>query len=561
MDKYREIIESNLFDIEDSCSSPSDLSYLKRAIDSVVTRFQSLIKQCGDDSASSKENKSKINEEKKFQRRRPVYIVLPTDGKPFKKLAKKQEIDTNHCGCCCCHVQYPKCEYQPPSNDVQTTSKDVQTTSSSTDPSPIIKATKNAYEHQKTQPKSNSTKEEIHEQICHLCGSHFRQDDKYRDYTKETTNCEKQATFVCPPTSSPSPPPPLLPPPQACSCFCQRQFRPFETKFVEEVKKTVKPKSKPRNSKKNGSTLSSPDDIFHNLKLTNDDFPTSDVTTDDCNQCHSTSCELWNHYIPVLENLKEKKHATTDVIILLGPEEFYAHKVVLSAYSEYFHYHLLKNDRHCFDITAEGVTVRGFHLAMKWMYSGQVEMTEENIGHLWTVAKRLGIRRLCKLCKQQLRKMIRQHGKEIVEKLIGDQLGVDDDCAVVVLEKEKVTKEKKCPCAKTRASANVKCLLKSQDFVNWSSSQMTRFLSHNELRVTSEKQVFDMAAAWLRHNWPERKDYVTQITNCVRFSSMTRNEIMESFTQDGNQILWTNKDVVTNVLIAYLGNNILANKS
>lgn len=65
-------------------------------------------------------------------------------------------------------------------------------------------------------------------------------------------------------------------------------------------------------------------------------------------------------------------------------------------------------------------------------------------------------------------------------------------------------------------------VMESEEFLLLPVNQLIDIISSDELNVRSEEQVFKAVMAWVRHNVPERRQYLSQVRRKKTISSFPR---------------------------------------
>ena len=102
-------------------------------------------------------------------------------------------------------------------------------------------------------------------------------------------------------------------------------------------------------------------------------------------------CLKWNHFqsnfCDQLKPLKEEEHFVDVTLVAEDGQDVNAHKVILSMCSPFFK-NVLKNKKHPHPlIYMKGVTISVLKLLISFIYDGEVNVHQEELGHFLTVAK------------------------------------------------------------------------------------------------------------------------------------------------------------------------------
>ena len=94
------------------------------------------------------------------------------------------------------------------------------------------------------------------------------------------------------------------------------------------------------------------------------------------------------------------EHSFSDVVVVVDGKEFYCHRIILAAASDFFKA-ALKSDMvegQQKRITLQDMSVDTFSTLLTWMYSGKNALTEENIFDVWEAADMLQIKFIIPQC-------------------------------------------------------------------------------------------------------------------------------------------------------------------
>lgn len=118
--------------------------------------------------------------------------------------------------------------------------------------------------------------------------------------------------------------------------------------------------------------------------------------------------QVAKHSNKVLEGLNDlrEQNILIDITIRISNFKYHAHKVVLSACSDYFRAMFNENmlEARNDSVTLYDISAKGFQLLLNYMYTSQLELNEENVEDVLEVAVYLQIDHVINKCSEFLEK-------------------------------------------------------------------------------------------------------------------------------------------------------------
>ncbi|CAN8005988.1 unnamed protein product, partial [Ixodes hexagonus] len=207
---------------------------------------------------------------------------------------------------------------------------------------------------------------------------------------------------------------------------------------------------------------------------------------------------------PTVTGLQCRRNENPDVLVSLGNANFPCHRAVLSLHSQYFK-RILKANPRTQKLEIQGVSGDAFRVLLDYMYSGKLHMTCQNVGKLYVTASILRVPRVKHKCS-----------KVGVSSLPSKEMLTACDAAVTHRTFYVIA-----PCLPSMNPSNLESAVispkMSDDFIYIT----TIHLSHR-----LEMVIFLAALHWLNHNYLEHEAHVLRVLQCVRFSTMTSEELL-----------------------------------
>ena len=201
-----------------------------------------------------------------------------------------------------------------------------------------------------------------------------------------------------------------------------------------------------------------------------------------------------------MNGLRQERHLC-DVILKVGSREISAHRLVLSACSQYFcamfTNHMLESKQEY--VTLSDIDENSVEEIVDFTYTGQISIHEDNVQHLLKAASILQLSEIvgacCTFLKGQLHStnclgiatFAQAHGCTSLGKRAMEY--VQDNFAEVV---------------------------EGEEFLQLNLDNILALLDSDLIQVTSEECVFEAMYKWLQHELPARRPHTLSLLHCIR---------------------------------------------
>ena len=218
-----------------------------------------------------------------------------------------------------------------------------------------------------------------------------------------------------------------------------------------------------------------------------------------------------------LHMLRRQDHLCDVTLVTKDDKEFKAHRNVLSAASPFF-YKLLQSDM---KENREGIVrfeeISGAVMedVLEFIYTGSVEVTEENSKDLIAAANYLLIPGLKKLCGRFLQ---RQMSKS--------------NCISTFYFAEMYQCDELITNTRKFIHANFASVAEMDEFLNLEAKEVERWISSDEIYVAMEADVFKIVLKWIEQNKSERKASFEQLFGHVRLAFLSRDFLFDVVTSE-----------------------------
>ncbi|XP_043679056.1 kelch-like protein 5 [Vespula pensylvanica] len=195
------------------------------------------------------------------------------------------------------------------------------------------------------------------------------------------------------------------------------------------------------------------------------------------------------------------KQQLTDVVLIAGNKRIPAHRLVLSAGSEYFAAMFTGFLRESKENEIELVEVDGDALCslVRYCYTGCIELKEDSVQTLLATAHLLQLHPVVKACCRFLRKQLHPSN------CLGIRMFADMQGCIGLLKQ-----------AHAYTTEHFMEVIKNQEFLLCSADQVAELLESNDLNVPSEDTIFHALTAWLKYDPANRKKDASRLLSLVK---------------------------------------------
>ncbi|XP_022703630.1 kelch-like protein diablo isoform X3 [Varroa jacobsoni] len=190
-----------------------------------------------------------------------------------------------------------------------------------------------------------------------------------------------------------------------------------------------------------------------------------------------------------------------DVVLVVGSKKIFAHRIVLSACSPYFHAMFtgeLAESRQT-EVTIRDIDEFAMELIVDFAYTSRIVVQESNVQMLLPAACLLQMTEIQEVCCEFLKRQLDPSN------CLGIRAFADTHaCRELLRIADKFTQH------------NFQEVMESEEFLLLPVNQLMDIISSDELNVRSEEHVFTAVMSWVKHNVTERRQYLGQILGHVR---------------------------------------------
>ncbi|XP_042225311.1 kelch-like protein diablo isoform X1 [Homarus americanus] len=200
-------------------------------------------------------------------------------------------------------------------------------------------------------------------------------------------------------------------------------------------------------------------------------------------------------------NMLQKRRELCDVVLIVGGRKIFAHRVILSACSPYFHAMFTSEllEARQTEVPIRDIDEHAVDLLVNFCYTSEITIEESNVQTLLPAACLLQMQEIQDVCCEFLKQQLHPSN------CLGIRAFADThSCRDLLRIADKFTQH------------NFQEVMESEEFMELPVNQLMDIISSDELNVRSEEQVFSAVMAWVKYNVTERRPYLAQVLEHVR---------------------------------------------
>ncbi|XP_029852476.1 kelch-like protein 4 [Aquila chrysaetos chrysaetos] len=201
-----------------------------------------------------------------------------------------------------------------------------------------------------------------------------------------------------------------------------------------------------------------------------------------------------------MENYLQQKQLC-DVLLIVGDQKIPAHRLVLSAVSDYFAAMFTNDVREAKqeEIKMEGVDPDALKALVRYAYTGILELKEDTIESLLAAACLLQLSQVIEVCCNFLMKQL--HPSNCLGiRSFGDAQGCTELLKV----------------AHTYTMEHFTEVIKNQEFLLLPANEIAKLLSSDDINVPDEEAIFQALMMWVRHDLQNRQQDLGMLLSYIR---------------------------------------------
>ncbi|XP_068706950.1 kelch-like protein diablo [Montipora capricornis] len=205
-----------------------------------------------------------------------------------------------------------------------------------------------------------------------------------------------------------------------------------------------------------------------------------------------------------------------DVTISVEGRAIKAHRAVLAASSQYFNAMFTRkmSEQNQATVEIKGVDFISAQMLIQFAYTAQLTITDSTVQNLFLAADLLQFKWAKDSCVQFIMQQI-----DIANCLGVRALAERHSCKAMYEAATRYIME------------NFTKVTKTEDFQTLGSSEVIELISHNEVKVCSEMEVFDACIAWIEYSTETRKCHLSEFLKTIRLPFIPLKQLQENVAE------------------------------
>ena len=218
----------------------------------------------------------------------------------------------------------------------------------------------------------------------------------------------------------------------------------------------------------------------------------------------------------------------TDVQLKIGKTVFSAHRIVLAAYSSYFHAMftngMKESSQEVIELKDESISPDSLKIVMDCIYTGDLLVNEENVFEVLTAADHL-----------QVTSVVQQCCDYLLTEFVELHTDVETYCRIWTVAERHGLKDL-IEAGEHKMALMYKDVCESEEFLSCiSADQLINLLSRDDLSAPSETFVFKSVMQWIKYKKEERFAVAGKAIAAVRLGLVNIGDIIEELNTEEMQ--------------------------
>ncbi|CAH3197894.1 unnamed protein product [Porites evermanni] len=244
---------------------------------------------------------------------------------------------------------------------------------------------------------------------------------------------------------------------------------------------------------------------------------------------HSQHCLQLTDRLEILRN----DERFCDVIVEVKGKEFKVHKAVLAASSPFFltllESNMRESNEHLIKVELEEATASIMEDVLKYVYTGNVSVTEESVHNLIATADYLLLPGLKSLACDFLKGIL-----------------ATENCVFNYYFAERYQCMNLMEECRELIKSNFSAVMETDDFLNLDVRHVSKWVSSDDITVKAEEEVFKGIVKWVNHNKSEREKEFPYLFHQVRLNSVDQDYLVNELVKE--ELITTNNECLNFVL-------------
>ena len=227
-----------------------------------------------------------------------------------------------------------------------------------------------------------------------------------------------------------------------------------------------------------------------------------------------------------------------DVRLKVGEDEFAAHRIVLAASSNYFHamfaHGMKESNQEVIELKDENISAAAMKIVMDSIYSGEINVNDENVFEVLTAADHLQVASVVEQCCKYLTQQ---------------RFDVQTYCRVIMVADRRGFKDLR-EATESKMAAIYREMCEKEEFLSdINADALSALLHRDDLIVPSETFVFKSVMQWINYRKEERMDVAAQVIGAVRLGLVDIKDVIDELDAEEMQVIPEIKMMLQRILI------------
>ena len=222
-----------------------------------------------------------------------------------------------------------------------------------------------------------------------------------------------------------------------------------------------------------------------------------------------------------------------DVVVQVKGKEFKAHKAVIAAASPFFltllESNMRESNEHLIKVELEEATASIMEDVLKYVYTGNVSVTEESAHNLIATADYLLLPGLKSLACDFLKGIL-----------------ATENCVFNYYFAERYQCKNLMEECRELIKSNFSAVMETDDFLNLDARHVSKWVSSDDVTVKAEEEVFKGIVKWVYHDKSEREKEFPVLLHHVRLNSVHQDYLVNELVKE--ELITTNNECLNFVL-------------
>ncbi|XP_035691038.1 kelch-like protein 24 [Branchiostoma floridae] len=208
-----------------------------------------------------------------------------------------------------------------------------------------------------------------------------------------------------------------------------------------------------------------------------------------------------------------------DVTLCAEGKEIPCHRLVLSAFTDYFHamFNGFHRESKIDKIEVKGIEAEILQQLVDYAYTSKITITPDNIVSLYAAANMLQIKAVEDSCVEYLSNLLNSAGM----------------CMVTWMLAERMSSKRLLGEAKCYPLKHLEEVCMDEDFVVLPAADiMKAYFSDDSLHARKEEEVLEAIMRWVKHDLKHRQRHLKSLLECVRFSYVDQDYLKDILEKD-----------------------------